>query len=137
VRSGMAAADAARIFQGSRSRAEAQAALPALTTHFRVVAGAVHARFDPREAARLELEWWQLRRGNVGPAGYAPAGAAATAYLYGVAPDRVNTYARLRVEAMDLRDRKGAQITAHDWREIKMLLVEAYRELRSDLTSPR
>ncbi|HVY85183.1 MAG TPA: hypothetical protein VG943_08620 [Caulobacterales bacterium] len=130
LRSGFAAADAARIFQASHSRAEAQAALPALTEHFRLLNDATNADIDPARAAQLELEWWQLRREHVGPNGYEPAVAEAAAYLYGVAPERLGAYAHLRVEAMELRDRKGRAITDADWRQIRSLLIDAYSELR-------
>ena len=124
------------MFQHSRSRSQAQTALPQLTEHFRILARATHASIDPAEAARLELEWWQLRREHVGPAGYAPALAAASAYLYGVRPERVRDYADLRVAAMDLRDRRGRAITEADWREITRLLIGAYQHLRAELTLP-
>ena len=136
TRSGIAAANAARVFQRSHSRTEAQAALPQLTEHFRILARATHASINPAQAARLELEWWQLRREHVGPARYAPAVAAATAYLYGVSPERVRDYADLRAAAMDLRDRKGRAITEADWREITRLLIAAYQGLRAEVTPP-
>ncbi|MES1157403.1 MAG: hypothetical protein ABUL73_06440 [Alphaproteobacteria bacterium] len=135
LRSGIAAANAARLFQASRSRAEAQAALPLLTEHFRLLAAATHADIDPAHAAQLELEWWQLRREHVGVEGYAPAIAEATAYLYGVDPARLGTYARLRAAAMNLRDAKGGAITEDDWRQIRALLIEAYRALRDEVSS--
>jgi hypothetical protein len=133
VRSSASATRAARQFQRSRSRAEAQAALAPLTEHFRILAAATNASIDPARAARLELEWWQLRRENVGPEGYAPAVAAATAYLYGLPPERLARYAALRVEAMDLRDAKGDAIGEEDWARITALLVEAYRALGAEL----
>lgn len=135
TRSGLAAANAARIFQRSHSRAEAQAALPQLTEHLRILSHATHANIDPAVAARLELEWWQKRR-EVSDASYAPEVAAATAYLYGLPPERARRYADLRVAAMDLRDRKGRAITNDDWREITRLLIEAYTALSAEVTPP-
>jgi len=132
ARSGLAAANAARIFQRSHSRTQAQAALPQLTEHFRILAHATHSDIDPAEAARLELEWWQKRR-EVRDASYAPEVAAATAYLYGLPPERLRRYAELRVAAMDLRDRKGRSITEEDWRTIANLLVAAYHDLKGML----
>ncbi len=136
ARSGLAAAEAARLFQRSHSRAEAQAALPKLTEHFAILASAARLQIDPAEAARLELEWWQLRRENVGPARYAPAVAAATAYLYGEQPETLSEYARLRVAAMDLRDRTRGRTSEADWAEITRLLVAAYGELDARVSRP-
>lgn len=131
-RAGMTAADAARRFQRSRSRREAQGALKPLTEHFRIVREAARLDIDPAEAARLELEWWQLRR-ETDTVSYTPAVARATGYLYGVPPERLANYASLRVAAMDLRDRKGRNIKAADWVEIEALLVRAYRALRPEV----
>jgi hypothetical protein len=136
ARAGLAAAQAARTFQRSRSRTEAQAALPALTRYFAVLAEATHSDFDPVEAARLELEWWQLRREVDGSEAYAPAVAVATAYLYRVEPSALADYARLRSEAMDLRDNKGRAITDDDWRQIETLLDRAYAVLGDKISQP-
>lgn len=130
--SGLDAAEAARTFQRSRSRAQAQAALPALTRHFAILARATRSHFEPATAARLELEWWRLRReSDSGPQAYAPAVAAATAYIYGVDAARLTDYARLRSEAMQLRDDRGARITDADWARISNLLQRAYASLKS------
>jgi hypothetical protein len=135
TRSGIAAANAARIFQRSHSREQAQAALPQLTEHFRILSRATHASIDPGKAARLELDWWQKRR-EVHDTSYASEVAAATAYLYGVPDERVRRYAQLRVAAMALRDRKGHTISEADWGEITRLLIEAYSALRDEVTPP-
>ena len=134
LNSGLSAASAARTFQNSHSRAEAQAALPALTQHFAILARANHSRFDPARAAKLELEWWQVRREtDTGPGAYALQIAAATAYIYSVDPARLATYARLRAEAMDLRDQRDTKITSADWAKISALLEQAYTALRAEL----
>ncbi|MBR0780097.1 hypothetical protein [Bradyrhizobium iriomotense] len=59
------AAEAARTFQPTRSRREADAALPALMAYF---APAAPVAFDVEAAARLELDWWQARREAAAPA---------------------------------------------------------------------
>ncbi len=55
-------------------------------------------------------------------------------YLYGIEPARLTPYAELRVQAMDLRDRSGRNITEADWREIERLLIEAYAALGAEPT---
>lgn len=135
ARSGVSAALAARTFQTSRSRAEAQNALPELTKHFAIVAHATHSSFDPTQAAKLELEWWQLRREHIGPDGYAPAIAAATGYPYSADPQRLMPYANLRAEAMHLRDIRGDQITDEDWKQISDLLARAYVALQIEIAT--
>jgi hypothetical protein len=71
----------------------------------------------------------------VGPEVYAPAVANATAYLYGVEPARLERYARLRVQAMELRDSRREAITEADWQEITSLLIRAYGELRTQVSA--
>jgi hypothetical protein len=56
------AAEAARTFQPTRSRREADAALPGLVAYYRDCAPAAPVTFDVEEAARLELDWWQGAR---------------------------------------------------------------------------
>lgn len=134
LRSGLAAAGAARTFQASTSREGAKAALPALTEHFRIFGEATGLAFDPAVEARLELEWWQKRR-EADDISYAPEIAAAAAYLYDAPADWFAAYARLRAEAMDLRDRKDAAMTDADWREVERLLIAAYREMRTAISA--
>ncbi len=137
LNSGLNAAAAARVFQRSRSRQQAQAALANLTQHFAILSRATHARFDPAVAARLELQWWRLRREtDAGPQAYAPAIAAAAAYIYSVDPGRVRDYARLRSEAMDLRDSRGERISNADWAEISTELAAAYAALKVSVAEP-
>jgi hypothetical protein len=52
VRIALAAAQAARTFQPTRSREAANAALPALVTYYRLLASATPGCFDVEEAAR-------------------------------------------------------------------------------------
>ncbi|MHB8273082.1 hypothetical protein, partial [Bradyrhizobium sp.] len=61
----LSAAQAAKTFQPTRSRTEADAALPQLVTYYRLLQPAAPAAFDVSEAARLELDWLQARREKV------------------------------------------------------------------------
>ncbi|MGQ0533452.1 MAG: hypothetical protein ACT4OF_12285 [Caulobacteraceae bacterium] len=70
------------------------------------------------------------------PADYAPAVAAATAYIYGADPAALDRYANLRAAAMHLRDSRNRNITDDDWRRIEELLVQAYGALRAAITRP-
>ncbi|MES1148760.1 MAG: hypothetical protein ABUL53_06205 [Bradyrhizobium guangdongense] len=122
-----AAADAARLFQPTRSRAEADAALPPLIVYYRDLASAAPVDFDVEEAARLELDWWQARREAVGPQAYGLTIARVTALTYG------KQFGTLRAEAMALRDARGAGITDADWADIEVLLGKAYQALKASV----
>ena len=79
----LAAAQAAKAFQPTRSREAAAAALPPLVTYYRLLASATPGGFDIAEAAWLELDWWQARREAVGPEQYGVTIARVAAVIYG------------------------------------------------------
>lgn len=76
------AARAAQAFQPTRSRAEAQKALPVLERYYAVLRERGGETFDAREAARLELHWWQLRRENAQPPDYGSVIALTTLVVF-------------------------------------------------------
>lgn len=123
---------AAAAFQPTRSRQEAQAALPELERYFRVIVdGAADLEFDPAKAAREELEWWQQRREKKTWPDYAVTAAQALATVYGISMDRALEPARLRCEMMhecDSRRRTG--ITEADWARIEQGLKRSWAALK-------
>jgi hypothetical protein len=76
------AAQAARTFQPTRSRAEAQSALPLLERYYAVQRRRGGETFDARAAALLELNWWQLRRENAPPPTYGAVIAQTTSTIF-------------------------------------------------------
>jgi len=129
------AAEAARTFQPTRSRREADAALPALVAYYRNFAPAAPVAFDVEEAARLELDWWQARREAVAPRDYGLTIARVAALTYGRAADDtgIRQFGIARAEAMAFRDARGEAITDADWMRIENQLGEAYRTLRASI----
>lgn len=123
------AARAAYRFQPSRSRAEAEAALPDLVSYFRILATATPKPVDAADLARTELAWWQARRENVRPEDYGLILARVSSLLYGVDNDDVRASGVLRAEAMATRDARGAQIDDADWAKIAEDLDRSYRLL--------
>src|SRR5882757_1145510 len=83
----LSAAQAAKTFQPTRSRAEADAALPQLVPYYRLLQPAAPVAFDVNETARLELDWWQARREKVGPHDYGRTVAEVAALTYGKSKD--------------------------------------------------
>lgn len=120
------AARAAKAFQASHNRAEAGKAIPELVRYFSVIRTAAGGALDVEQAAKLELEWWQLRRENKSWREYGSAVAAATAILYSLPPSALEPACLKRAEMMDVRDRKGKSITSDDWRQIEAGLREAW-----------
>lgn len=132
----LSAAQAAKTFQPTRSRKEADAALPSLVTYYRLLQPAAPATFDVNEAARLELDWWQARREKVGPKDYGRTVAEVAALTYGKSRDDPTMLESgiVRAEAMAYRDARGGAMTEADWSEIEMQLLGAYRLLKAGVS---
>jgi len=133
VRIAFAAARAAKTFQPTRSRQEANAALPYLLSYYDLLRTAAPVAFDPREAARLELDWWQARREAVGPQAYGKTIAEVAALIYGTtaADPAMRDYGIARAEAMAYRDSRGQAMTEQDWLAIESQLRVAYERLKA------
>lgn len=129
----LAAAQAAKAFQPTRSRDAANAALPPLVTYYRLLASATPGGFDVEEVARLELDWWQARREAVGPGQYGVTVARVVAITYGKRADAQSLLISGigRAEAMAYRDARGQAMTDPDWSEIERRLQRAYRSLKA------
>ena len=126
------AARAAKVFQPTVSREDAQRALPILELYYAVVRRSGGEHFDVQAAARRELEWWQLRRENATPAAYGQAIAEVTAVLFGVTNAEVNQSALLRADAMAYRDVRGKKgMETQDWTRIEEVLARSYELLKT------
>jgi len=136
VRIALAAAQAARTFQPTRSREAANAALPDLVAYYRLLASATPDGFDVAEAARLELDWWQARREKVNPSDYGVTVARVAAITYGKRPDDpVIVQSGIgRAEAMAYRDAKRQAMAEQDWLVIEGQLLRAYQQLKAAVT---
>jgi hypothetical protein len=132
----LSAAEAARTFQPTRSRQEADAVLPALMAYYSDFAPAAPVTFDVEKAARLELDWWQARREAVGPQDYGLTIARVTALTYGKSADDtgIRQFGVARAEAMAYRDARGKGVTGADWAAIEAQLAGAYRSLKANVS---
>ena len=128
----LTAAQAARSFQPTRSREAANAALPDLVSYYRLLASAVPGGFDVEAAARLEIDWWQVRREKIGPRDDGVTVARVAAITYGKRPDDpvLLESGVLRAEAMTYRDARAQAMAEQDWTEIEGRLVRAYELLK-------
>jgi hypothetical protein len=133
LRLAVAAASAAKSFQPSTSRAEAEAALPALVDYFRILSEAAPAPFEAEEAALTELAWWQARREAVTPEQYGPIIARVATLVYPVEGEDVRRSGLARAQAMAYRDARGAHMTEADWSSSTNRLELAYGLLKKSL----
>lgn len=130
VRIAVAAARAAKAFQPTTSRAEAQVAVPLLVDYFAMLSRGAPEPVDTVAAARAELDWWQARREQVRPDAYGLTIARVASLLYGVDDADVRAFGILRAQAMEFRDARGSDITQADWAEIEQQLRVAYQHLK-------
>jgi hypothetical protein len=129
------AAGAAFVFKDGHSRADYERALPDLVSFYQSIRAVSDTDFDVERAARLELEWWIVHRERRahGPADLPRALANLQAEIFRVPAERLADHARLRAEAMTIRDDKADRggVTEEDWRRIDELLHQSWRSLHA------
>ena len=129
------AAKAAFVFKDGHSRADYERALPDLVSFYQSIRAVSDTDFDVERAARLELEWWIVHRErrSHAPGDLARALAALQAEIFRLPAERFAEHARLRAEAMTIRDDKAdaGGVTEEDWRRIDELLHESWRSLHA------
>jgi hypothetical protein len=127
------AAKAAFVFKDGKGRSDYEKALPDLVKFY----GAIHQMgdidFNIERAAKLELEWWIVHRERKrhAPGDLERTLAEAAAEIYQVPASSLTDYARLRTEAMLIRDDKAEyqSLTEHDWQHIDELLQTSWTSL--------
>jgi hypothetical protein len=133
------AARAAFVFKKGRSREDYEKALPYLVDFYRDIRNVSEGEFDVDKAARLELEWWIIHRQRKqhAPGDLERSLAELAAELYRVPAERVTEHARLRAEAMDIRDTKAESggVTEADWAKIEELLRGSWQSLYTAVNS--
>jgi hypothetical protein len=136
ARIALAAARAAKSFQPSTSRAQAEAAIPDLISYFRLLAAAAPVAVPVEETARTELAWWQARREAVSPEQYGAIIARVSTLIYGVDNTDIRRSGIIRAQAMDYRDAHSADMTEADWAAIEGRLQVAYGLLKQAVSPP-
>jgi hypothetical protein len=135
------AAKAAVVFQRGRQRADYEQALPDLLKFYHSIRRMSDLPFDPNKAAKLELEWWIIHRQRAQhqPGDLQRALADLQAEIYGLSADRFMEHARLRAEAMTIRDTRAEHggVTEADWAQIDRLLHESWRDLHRVINTDR
>ena len=133
------AAKAAFVFKGGHNRQEYERALPYLVSFYTAIRKISDIPFDVDRASRLELEWWIIhrQRDQHAPGDLASALAALSAELYQMPAERFAEHARLRAEAMTIRDTKAESggVTEADWARIDELLHASWQSLFNAVNS--
>jgi len=121
------AAHAAFVFKDGKNRTDYEKALPDIEEYYEEIADRSRESFDPDKVAKLELEWWILHRERSPE--LATALAELQSAIYGVPSEKFAEHARLRAEAMVLRDDRSTEITDEDWRKIGDMLNRSWQSL--------
>ena len=128
------AAKAAFVFKEGKQRADYEKALPNLREYYGMIHTQSDIPFDVEQVSKLELEWWIIHRQRAqhkdGELARALAELPAAIYQKPVEP--FIEHARLRAEAMTIRDDKAEAggVTEADWQRIDTLLHQSWQSLR-------
>jgi len=127
------AARAAFIFKEGKKRADYEKALPHLVKFYQAIRDGGDTPFDVEKAAGLELEWWIVHRQRARhePGDLDRALAELPAEIYQAPVEKMMEHARLRAEAMTIRDKKAESngVTEEDWKTIEALLRASWQSL--------
>jgi hypothetical protein len=127
------AAKAAFIFKEGKKRADYEKAIPHLVKFYQAIRDGSDTPFDVEKAAGLELEWWIVHRQRARhePGDLDRALAELPAEIYQAPVEKMMEHARLRAEAMTIRDKKAESngVTEEDWKAIEALLRASWQSL--------
>jgi len=129
---------AAFVFKKGRSQADYERALPILVDYYESIQNLSEDRFNVRQLAASELNWWIVhrQRDRYSYADLADALAQTAAVQYNQQPAVFGRYARQRAEAMRLCDEAGQQAggaTETDWQRIEQALNQAWASLYKEV----
>lgn len=128
------AARGAFVFKEGKKRADYEKALPYLIKFYEEVRKGSDIPFDVEKAAKLELEWWIVHRQRArhAPGDLERALAALPAEIYQMPVEKMMEHARLRAEAMTIRDARAEAggVSEADWQRIEELLRASWQSLR-------
>ena len=125
------AARAAAVFQRGRGHADYEKALPEIVAFYAAIRRVASEPFDVQKAARLELDWWIVHRERATHPreDLDRSLAVLQEELYHLPADGVMEHAKLRADAMLLRDSAAGDgaPTEAQWAEIDRLLHASWR----------
>ncbi|MGH9766189.1 MAG: hypothetical protein ACREAB_02040 [Blastocatellia bacterium] len=127
------AGKAAFVFKEGKKRADYEKALPHLVKFYQAIREGSDTPFDVEKAAKLELEWWIVHRQRARhePGDLDRALAELPAEIYQMPAEKMMEHARLRAEAMTIRDREAVEggVSEQDWQRIEELLRASWQSL--------
>lgn len=129
------AAQAAFVFKEGKKREDYEKALPNLVKFYQAIHDGADVDFDVQKAAKLELEWWIIhrQRNKYSLEDLNKSLAELPAEIYKVPVERLMEHARLRQEAMTIRDKRAEAggVSEADWKQIEALLLASWQSLHN------
>lgn len=133
------AAKAAFVFKEGKNRQDYEKALPYLIKFYQAIRDGSDTPFDIDRAAKLEVEWWIVHRQRARhePGDLDRALAELPAEVYHEPVEKMMEHARLRAEAMTIRDKQAEAggVTEEDWKKIGELLQASWQSLWKSVNS--
>lgn len=125
------AGKAAFVFKDGINRQEYTNALPYLEEFYRGVNDLTQQPFNGQRVAKLELDWWIIRRekDRFQPADWERILAEEAGEMYHLPANRFRQHAQLRVRAMMYRDQRNQDMTEADWQLIREMLSQSWEAL--------
>jgi hypothetical protein len=124
---------AAFVFKRGHGREDYEKALPSLVRYYAAIRRGSDIPFDVQRAAKLELEWWIVHREREhrAPEDLARALGELQAEIYKLPVESLMEHARLRAQAMVIRDTqaRAGGVTDADWARIEELLRGSWHAL--------
>jgi hypothetical protein len=120
---------AAAQYRLKRGHEDYEKLLKILIKFYKIISAHSIEPIDYKEAARFELEWWDIHRY---PAKYEKgleqSLAEGMGSIYNVGPDKMKEYAHYRAVAMMIPNHQGDnQPVPPDWAKIEKLLTKAWK----------
>ena len=129
------AAQAAFVFKEGKKREDYEKALPNLVKFYQAIHDGADVDFDVQKAAKLELEWWIIhrQRNKYSLEDLNKSLAELPAEIYKVPVETLMEHARLRQEAMTIRDKRAEAggVSEADWKQIEALLLASWQSLHT------
>jgi hypothetical protein len=122
-------AKAAFLFKDGKNRTDYNEALPYLEKYYQQVSDLSDKPFNVKSTAKMELEWWIIRREKKDRVEWVTLQAKVAAQIYQKPPLLFYDYGKKRTEAMFFRDGKGENISENDWKKINKMLDDAWLSL--------
>lgn len=137
IRLAFYAAWAAADYRIYRNNVRQERVLRTLTRFYKLVSRHALQPFDAATAAKLELRWWGIHRSSYQTNPRLESSLAdAAAVVYGLNPQVLNAYARLRAKAMILPQHERDSHENHvNWDQVEHITIESWRELHKAVQS--